>query len=127
MARAKLRRRHQFNDLIGTGVAFKHKPDIGDYVDSMAAPRPLSLDQVEEHMRAAYVEDMRYQLLRRGIAHAGTLEPFVPKPKPSHVDPTHDARQAAYRNATIQEQTATHAASEARKAARAANHPSQCK
>ena len=50
-----LKRRHQFDDVVGKGVAFKHTPDLGDYVNSIQAPRPLSLEELEEHMRDAYV------------------------------------------------------------------------
>ena len=67
MARAKLVRRRQFQDVIGTGVQFKHQPDLNDRVNEIQAPRPLNLDELEEHMRSAYIQNMRYELLRRGI------------------------------------------------------------
>ena len=107
MARAKLVRRRQFQDVIGTGVQFKHQPDLNDKVNEIQAPRPLNLEELEEHMRSAYIQNMRYELLRRGIQ-GQTLEPFQPRPRASPVDPDHDSRQEAHRNATILEQTEAH-------------------
>ena len=116
-----LKRKHQFQDVIGTKAVFKYKPDLGDFVDSMFAPRPVNLDEVEDHMRAAVLADMRYDLLRRGMANAATIAPLAPAPKQNPVDPTHDSRQAAYRNATIAAEQQKHAEAQARKAERARN------
>ena len=122
MARAKLVRRRQFQDVIGTGVQFKHQPDLNDKVNEIQATRPLNLEELEEHMRDAYIQNMRYELLRRGIQ-GQTLEPFQPRPRASPVDPEHDSRQKANRSATVQEQTEEHNRRQRMREKRAVQHP----
>jgi len=68
MARIPLKRVRQFEDAAkGRGKAFAYKRGLNDYVNEIQFPKPLNLNDVEEHMRNAYLLDAKTFLMKRGM------------------------------------------------------------